>query len=89
MTVPVLVFSLMRLGLFAVSFVVLWAVGMHSWLAPVVAAFLAWGISYVLLTRPRDAAARYLADRSQRVRRTDDDAAVEDAADDAARNESA
>ncbi|WP_028050161.1 DUF4229 domain-containing protein [Cellulomonas sp. URHD0024] len=86
---PVLLFSLLRLALFAVSFVVLWAVGMHSWLAPVVAAFLAWGFSYVLLSGPRDSAARYLADRSQRARRTDDDAAVEDAADDAARHESA
>ncbi|WP_426593096.1 DUF4229 domain-containing protein [Cellulomonas sp. McL0617] len=84
---PVVVFSLLRLALFAVCFVALWWVGMRSWLAAIVAAFLAWGLSYVLLSRPRDAAATYLADRAGRQRRSEDDAAVEDAADDAARQD--
>ncbi len=85
---PVVVFSLLRLVLFAACFALLWWVGMRSWITAVVAAFLAWGISYAALSGPRDAAARYLADRSQRTRRTEDDASVEDAADDAARRES-
>lgn len=84
---PVVVFSLLRLALFAVCFALLWWVGMRSWLTPVVAAFLAWGISYALLSGPRDAAATYLADRAQRTRRSEDDASIEDAADDAARRE--
>ena len=84
---PVVVFSLLRLALFAAAFLVLWSVGMHSWLAPVVAAFLAWGFSYVLLSGPRDKAAQYLADRSQRTRHSELDASIEDAADDAARRE--
>ena len=87
MTVPVVVFSLLRLALFAVCVVALWLLGMHSWLAPLLAAFLAWGLSYVLLSGPRDAAARYLAERAQHARRTEDDAAVEDAADDASRQD--
>lgn len=84
---PVVVFSLMRLALFAVCFVALWWIGMRSWLAAIVAAFLAWGLSYVLLTRQRDAAARHIAARVERGRPPDEDALVEDAADDAARRE--
>ena len=84
---PVVVFSLLRLALFALCFVALWWVGMRSWLTPVVAAFLAWGLSYVLLYRQRDAAARHIAGRVERGRRPDQDAIVEDAADDAARRE--
>ena len=84
---PVVVFSLLRLALFAACFALLWWAGMRSWLTPVVAAFLAWGVSYVLLSGPRDAAARYLADRAQRTRPSEDDASFEDAADDAARRD--
>jgi len=85
--VPVVVFSLLRIALFAVCFAVLWWVGMRSWLTPVVAAFLAWGISYVLLSGPRDAAARHLEGRAQRTRPSEDDASIEDAADEESRQE--
>lgn len=88
---PVLVYSVLRVALFAVVTALLWWLGMRSWLAPLLAAFLAWGLSYVLLAGPRDAAARHLARRAQERRdgraagRTADDAAAEDAADDALR----
>ena len=69
---------------------------MRSWLAAVVAAFLAWGLSYVLLARQRDAAARHIAERVERRRaardrtvqdkRAHEDADVDDAADEAARD---
>ncbi|TQL03293.1 DUF4229 domain-containing protein [Cellulomonas sp. SLBN-39] len=93
---PVVVWSALRLLLLLVTTGVLWAAGMRSWLAPVVGAFLAWALSYVLLQRPRDAAARYLADRAaeraaaggRAVLRggAAQDADAEDAADEAARS---
>ncbi|WP_448630285.1 DUF4229 domain-containing protein [Cellulomonas soli] len=60
---PVVRWSVIRLALFGACLAGLWWAGMQSWLAPVLAAFLAWGVSYVLLAGPRDAAARYLAER--------------------------
>lgn len=83
---PFLVYSLLRLGLFALALVGLAWAGMGGWLLVVVAAFVAWAASYVLLGRWRDAAALWLAERAER-RRTgprisadiDADAAAEDA----------
>lgn len=83
---PVVVYSLLRLLLFVVVTAGLWWAGMQSWLAPLVAAFLAWGLSYVLLRGPRDAAVRHLAarDEARRARggqgeRAQADADAEDA----------
>ncbi len=82
---PVLVYSVLRLALFAGTTAVLWWAGMRSWLAPLLAAFLAWGLSYVLLAGPRDAAALHLAQRAEERRagratgRAAEDAAAEDA----------
>ncbi len=92
---PFVVYSVLRLALFAACLGLLWWAGLRSWLVAVVAAFLAWALSYVLLNGPRDAAARQLAERAERRRRAGDravlgkraqeDADLEDAADEAAR----
>lgn len=82
-----LTYSLLRLGLLALALVAGWAVGMGGWLLVLVAALVAWALSYVLLAGPRDAAARWVAERAER-RRTgprfspgvESDAAAEDAA---------
>ena len=91
----VLRYSLARLALFAAALVALLWAGMNPWLSPLLAAFVAWGLSYVLLAGPRDAAALEVARRVQahrarggRVALTGgarQDAEVEDAVDDAAR----
>lgn len=88
---PILVYSVLRLGLFGIcAGLLVWA-GMGSWLAVVMAAFLAWGLSYVLLAGPRDRAALQLAARAERRAaghrfsvKAEEDAAIEDAAVDAA-----
>lgn len=67
---PLLVYSLLRLALVAVCWALLVWVGLNPWAAVVVAALVAWGLSYVALARPRDAAARWLADRAARRRGT-------------------
>ena len=92
---PFVVYSVLRLALLAACLGLLWWAGLRGWLVPVVAAFLAWGLSYVLLSKPRDAAARPLADRAERRRaagdrtvlgkRAQEDADLEDAADESAR----
>lgn len=91
----VLRYSLLRLALFAVALLALLWAGMNPWLSPLLAAFVAWGLSYVLLPGPRDAAALEVAQRVQARRarggrveltgRARQDAEVEDAADEAAR----
>ncbi len=94
---PFVVYSLLRLALFGVCLGLLWWAGLRSWLVAIVAAFLAWGLSYVLLSGPRDAAARQLAEQAERRRaagerpvlskRAQEDADLEDAADEAARED--
>lgn len=84
---PVVVYSLLRLVLFAAATAALWWAGMQSWMAPVLGAVVAWALSYVLLTRQRDAAAMHLARtvEARRARggmgaRAREDADAEDAA---------
>ncbi|WP_066582277.1 DUF4229 domain-containing protein [Cellulomonas timonensis] len=89
---PVVTYTLWRLGLFAAALALLVWVGMGSWLAIVVAAIIAWALSYVLMGNQRDAAALHLAKRAEaRAARSGSsaprDADVEDAALDAAERE--
>ncbi|MCC2315405.1 DUF4229 domain-containing protein [Cellulomonas xiejunii] len=84
---PVAIYSLLRAALFLAATGLLWWAGMQSWLAPLLAAVIAWGLSYVLLTRQRDAAALHLAQRAEERRargglgtRARQDAEAEDAA---------
>lgn len=86
------IYSVLRVLLFAVAAVVLYLVGMRGWLLVLVAAVVALAVSYLALQKPREAAAVWLAERSARRARTgerfsrsvEDDAALEDAAVDAA-----
>ncbi|CAL8970424.1 hypothetical protein CELL_00769 [Cellulomonas sp. T2.31MG-18] len=91
---PVVVYSVLRVALLVLSWLLLTWAGLHPLAALLVAAFVAWGLSYVALGGPRDAAARYLAERAA-VRAAHagrpmlspharEDADVEDAAVDAA-----
>ncbi|UJP39909.1 DUF4229 domain-containing protein [Cellulomonas palmilytica] len=87
---PVLVYTLLRLALFAIMTAVFWAVGMRSWLAPLAGLLVAWALGYVLLGRQRRAAAAWVEQRAEqrgqrRSTAADEDARLEDAADDAAR----
>jgi len=90
--VPVVVYSVLRVLLFVVALVVLWFAGLRDWLLVLVAAALALMLSYLTLRRPREAASRWLAERSEHRARTgerfsreiEDDAAAEDAAFEAA-----
>ena len=91
---PVVVYSVLRLALLAASWLLLTWAGLHPLVALLVAAFVAWGLSYAALGGPRDAAARYLADRAAEraahagrpvlPAHAQEDADVEDAAVDAA-----
>ena len=95
--VPLVVYSVLRVALLLACFGLAWLAGLRSWLAVLVAALAAWALSYVLLSGPRDAAARQLAEAAERRReargravlsgRAREDAAMEDAADEAARRQ--
>lgn len=84
-------YTALRLALFGALVALLAWVGARDWLLVLVAALAAWALSYVLLGRQRAAAARWVERRAhERPARPgrlataiEEDAAVEDAADDA------
>lgn len=82
---PVVTYSLLRLGVFVLALLGLWLAGMGSWLLVIVATIVAAALSYVLFGKQRVAAARWLADRRAErsgprfSRAVEDDAAAEDA----------
>ncbi|MFC8731905.1 DUF4229 domain-containing protein [Luteimicrobium sp. NPDC057192] len=89
---PLLVYTLLRLALIAAAWVVLWLLGLTGPIWFVVAVLIGLMVSYAAFRGPRDAAARWLAERVERRRaakgpRTsgiEDDADEEDRAIDAA-----
>ena len=83
---PLVTYSVLRLGLLAACFGLGYLAGLRTWLLLGLAVLGAWGLSYVLLAGPRDAAAAYVAQRVERrgraggsVAGVDEDAAHEDA----------
>jgi hypothetical protein len=62
--VPVVTYSLIRLALFGAALGVLLWVGARGWLVPLVAAVIAFALSYVLFARQRDAAGAWMAERA-------------------------
>ncbi|WP_433499302.1 DUF4229 domain-containing protein [Sphaerimonospora sp. CA-214678] len=65
---PVVVYTLSRLGLFAVALGVLYLVGMRSLLLLAVALLVSGLASYVLLSKQRDAVSRRIAGNRRRAR---------------------
>lgn len=80
---PLVVYSVQRLALFVAALLALFWLHLGGWLLVVVAAVIAWALSYVLLGRSRDRAALWLAERAAArrsgVRARDLDAQAEDA----------
>ncbi|HEY9522375.1 MAG TPA: DUF4229 domain-containing protein [Thermopolyspora sp.] len=64
-----LVYTLSRLGLFAVTLGVLYLAGLHDWFWLLVVAALVSGVaSYVLLSKQRDEVSRQIGEISRRPR---------------------
>ena len=80
-----IVYSLLRIGLFAVALVVLMLLGLELWLAAIIATIIAFAVSYIFLRDRRDELALSLQNR----RETHDDGEAEDAALDAAPTDAA
>lgn len=59
-------YSLLRVGLFAAVFAVLLLIGAAPWLAAIIAAIIGFCVSYLFLSKPRDEVARDLYDRRNR-----------------------
>ena len=77
-------YSLLRVGIFAAAFAVLLLIGAAPWLAAIIAAIIGFCVSYLFLSKPRDEVARDLYERrnrdAERSPKTADEEA-EDAAD--------
>ncbi len=70
---PVLVYTLLRVLLFVVAFGVLYLLGLQNLFVLTVVAFLVSGVvSYVLLSKQRDAMSARLSGRLNRSKRHDD-----------------
>ena len=61
-----MIYTLLRVVLLGAAFGVLYWVGLRGWLLPVVAVVVALATSYLTLRRPRDAAARWMAQQGER-----------------------
>lgn len=59
-------YTLLRLALFGATLGLLYLVGLRGWLLPTVAVVVALALSYLTLTKPRDAAAQWIAGRTER-----------------------
>ena len=83
---PMLVYTTARVTLFAVALFVLGLLGLRGLLLLVVAVLASGLLSYVLLSRQRDAMSAAVVQRAGRIRtRARERTEAEDAADDAAR----
>ncbi|GAA3124386.1 hypothetical protein GCM10020001_051410 [Nonomuraea salmonea] len=70
---PVLVYTASRIGLFAVTLLVLWLLGLTNPLALIIASFVISGIaSYVLLSKQRDAMSERLSAKIDHPKPQDD-----------------
>lgn len=83
---PLLTYTLLRLAMFGAALGLLYVAGLRGWLLPIVAVVVALAVSYLTLSKPRDAATRWMAGRAERRAaeraaspKTDVDAAHEDA----------
>jgi hypothetical protein len=59
-------YTVWRILLFVAALVLGYALGLGGWLLVLVAAVVAFAVSYLALSKPRDAAARWLAEKDQR-----------------------
>lgn len=76
-----LVFTVLRVLMFMVPFILLVAVGIAGWLAAILAALIGLCLSYIFLRTPRDTVARGLYEvRHRETEPVHPDAASEDAA---------
>lgn len=76
---PWVLYSIIRLGVFAVAFILLMVFGIWWWLSMLIAAVLSFTIAYVFFGRLRDRVHQELQDRrSGRIQPQDPDADVED-----------
>jgi Protein of unknown function (DUF4229) len=83
---PFLVYTALRVGVFAVTLAVLYLLGMRQLLLLVVALLVSGLLSFVLLSRHRDAMSTAVTERGSSLRRRMREATeAEDAADDAMR----
>ena len=73
-------YSIIRIGLFALAFAGLFALGLDWWLSALLATVIAFAVSYIFFVKQRDQLARDLAERAAAKQDLDPDAEAEDQA---------
>ncbi len=74
---PWVLYSLVRVGVFALSLAILLVIGIEWWLAAIIAAVVGLCIAYIFFGKLRDAVARDIVQRRTQPK-VDADAAAED-----------
>ena len=74
---PWVLYSLVRVGVFALSLAILLVIGIEWWLAAIIAAVVGLCIAYIFFGKLRDAGARDIVQRRTQPK-VDADAAAED-----------
>jgi len=74
---PWVLYSLVRVGVFAAAFTILFVLGIEWWLAAIIAAVIGLCVAYIFFGKLRDAVALDIADRRSRPP-VDADADAED-----------
>jgi hypothetical protein len=77
---PWIRYSLIRLGLFAATFSILFFLGIVWWASALFATAMSFTVSYIFFHTLRNEVAEDLAKRVEKSRTTDDDSAIEDGA---------
>lgn len=72
-----MLYSLVRVGVFAAAFTILFVLGIEWWLAAIIAAVIGLCVAYIFFGKLRDAVALDIADRRSRPP-VDADAEAED-----------
>jgi hypothetical protein len=71
-------YSLIRIGLFALVFWILFTLGLEWWVSALLATVIAFTLSYIFFAQQRERLARDLADRVASKKNPDPDATAED-----------
>jgi len=75
---PWIRYSLIRIGLFALVFWILFTLGLEWWVSALLATVISFTLSYIFFAQQREKLARDLADRVASKKNPDPDAAAED-----------
>lgn len=78
MVKPWVIYSLVRIGIFALALAVLMLIGLEWWIAALLAAVIGFLVAYIFFAKLRDAVTNDIVARRESPEKKNDDALAED-----------